>query len=377
MYNFIRRVLKKIIMSLPQKYILLESKPDYADSAMSLYNYIVNSDIGKKYTPVWVIDDKSNYNRKYKSLVFSTKFFDSLLRRYYFLRAAAIVFGNVNINKTYERQKSVFLTHGSKSKDTVDKYRMPENLDYILIQANMFKETAKKGYSLSDHTKMITLGFPRNDDLLLPNEIDRQKIFNKKFNKLIVWYPTFRQHKGDGRNVSSISLPVIHSEEAALAINEKAKKMGILIALKPHFAQDVSFIKNNNLSNIIIFDDEFLKKKNIRSYQLLSLADSLLTDYSSVYYDYLLCDRPIGLVWEDYEEYKKGQGFALDPDIVYSGGEKIFNVEDFCAYLERIANGEDILREERTKIKNLSNVYQDANSSKRVAEFIINLIESN
>ena len=106
-------------------------------------------------------------------------------------------------------------------------------------------------------------------------------------------------------------------------------------------------------------------------------SDSLLTDYSSVYYDYLLCDKPIGLVWEDYDEYKAGQGFALDPDIVYSGGEKIFNVEDFCAYLERIAKGEDILKEERTKIKNLSNMYQDANSSKRVAEFIVDLIESN
>ena len=149
------------------------------------------------------------------------------------------------------------------------------------------------------------------------------------------------------------------------------------MALKPHFAQDVSYIKNQELSNIVIINDEFLNENNIRSYQLLSVCDSLLTDYSSVYYDYLLCDKPIGLVWEDYEEYKKGQGFALDPDVVYSGGEKIFNVEDFCAYLERIANGEDILKEERTKIKNLSNVYQDANSSKRVSEFIIDLIESN
>ena len=148
----------------------------------------------------------------------------------------------------------------------------------------------------------------------------------------------------------------------------------MLIVLKPHFAQDVGYIKAEEYSNIKIINDDFLKEHQIRSYQMLRLSDALLTDYSSVYYDYLLRDKPIGLVWEDYDEYKQNQGFAMNPDVIYSGGEKIFNVEDFCAFICRIANGEDVLCAERDKIKHLTNVYTDANSSERVAKFILEKI---
>lgn len=354
---------------------MMESKPDYADNTLAVYNYIVEKKLCKDLEIVWLVSKKTDKN--IKSILLDKTFISRLRYNYYLARSKGLVYCNSAIGKADKRQISIFLCHGSKSKMTCGSYEAPKDLDYILVQADMFKEATRYGYNLSSNTKMITLGYPRNDDLLTEPNIDRQVLFGKEFNKLIVWYPTFRQHKNGEKNVSSITLPVIHNEEAARAINEKAKELGILIALKPHFAQNTDFIKNSNLSNLVIFDDEFLVKNNIRSYQLLSLCDSLITDYSSVYYDYLLCDKPIGLVWEDYEEYKKGQGFALDPDVVYSGGEKIFNVEDFYAYLERIAKGEDILKEERTKIKNLSNVYQDANSSKRVAEFIVSLIESN
>lgn len=369
------KVVKTLFILLPKKYIMMESKPDYADNTLAVYNYMVEKKLCKNLEIVWLVSKKTDKN--INSILLDNAFISRLRYNYYLARSKVLVYCNSTIGKADKRQISIFLCHGSKSKMTRGSYEAPKDLDYILVQADMFKEATQYGYNLSENTKMITLGYPRNDDLLLEHNIDRKKLFNKEFKKLIVWYPTFRQHKSGQKNVSSITLPVIHNEEVAFAINEKAKKLGILIALKPHFAQDVSYIKNQELSNIIIINDDFLSENDIRSYQLLSVCDSLLTDYSSVYYDYLLCDKPIGLVWEDYDEYKKGQGFALDPDVVYSGGEKIFNVEDFCAYLERVANGEDILKEERTKIKNLSNVYQDANSSKRVGEFIINLIESN
>lgn len=365
------RIFITFVSLLPKKYIMMESSPDYTDNTYAVYRYLIEHNCLKNYKIVWLASKK---DENIKSVILDERF-SSLLKYYYYLfRSKVFVSCNKAIQKAQKNQISVFLCHGSKSKLTRDSYQLPKDLDYILVQADMFFEATKYGYDLSDHTKFITLGYPRNDDLLIQHNIDRQKLFGKEFQKLIVWYPTFRQHKNGSVAVSNISLPVIHDEKAAVAINEKAKELGILIALKPHFAQDVSFIKQTQLSNLILFDDAFLAQNNIRSYQLLSLCDSLLTDYSSVYYDYLLCDKPIGLVWEDYEQYKEGQGFALDPDVVYSGGEKIFNVEDFCAYLERIANGEDLMQNERTQIKNLSNVYQDSNSSKRVAEFIMKLL---
>ena len=373
----IKKVLLKIFVSVmsifPDKYILFESVPDYSDNALAVYDYLKKYWVDNKYKLIWIAHKNNN---QFPSCILNNSLLSRFRHLYYCGRAKMIVFCNRTIPKKKKRQISIFLCHGSKSKMTRGTYGPPKDLDYILVQADMFCEATKYEYDLSDNTKMITMGYPRNDDLLKEHNIDRQKLFGKTFKKLIVWYPTFRQHQNGDRNVSSITLPVIHNDASAYKINEKAKELGILIALKPHFAQDVSYIKNQNLSNIVLINDDFLVANNIRSYQLLSVCDSLLTDYSSVYYDYLLCDKPIGLVWEDYEEYKSGQGFALDPDIVYSGGEKIFNVEDFCVFLERMARGDDILKEERMKIKNMSNVYQDAESSKRVGEFIIDLLKN-
>ena len=92
-----------------------------------------------------------------------------------------MVYCNEEIRKIRDDQISIYLCHGSKSKNTRGKYGVSADVDYILIQADMFKEVAKYGYSLSNHTKMITLGYPRNDDLLTEHCIDRNKLFNKEF----------------------------------------------------------------------------------------------------------------------------------------------------------------------------------------------------
>ena len=99
--------------------------------------------------------------------------------------------------------------------------------------------------------------------------------------------------------------------------------------LKPHFAQDVSKIKSCNLSNIKFIDDQFFIENNITSYEFIANCDALISDYSSVYYDYLLCDKPIGLVWEDFHEYKNTVDFAVDMEYYMKAGEKIYNIEDF------------------------------------------------
>ncbi len=376
--KLIKKFVIKVLSFLPKKYILMESAPDYCDNTRAVYDYIVNTGLDKKYKPVWVLKDKKNINKFIKTIVINDSRFGWLKYVYYEARSAVIVYCNNVLPKIQKNSKAIYLTHGSVAKNVAGKYCMPLDLDYCLVQSEFLMQPMRDAFSLSEYTQTITLGYPRNDDLLIENSIDRDELFDVKFDKMIVWYPTFRQHKSSAnRNVSSITLPIIYDENEAQKINEFAKNNNVLIVLKPHFAQDTSYIKDAKLSNIVIIDDEFLKKNNIRSYQLLYLSDALLTDYSSVYYDYLLTDKPIGLTWDDYEEYGKKEGFAVDMDMVFAGGEKIYNSDEFCTFIKNVAEGNDILREERNKVKDLTNEYQDANSSKRVAEFVMNLIESN
>lgn len=46
-------------------------------------------------------------------------------------------------------------------------------------------------------------------------------------------------------------------------------------------------------------------------YTLLRNADGLITDYSSVYFDYMLLNRPIGFAVEDMENIRTKEGLFL------------------------------------------------------------------
>ena len=211
--------------------------------------------------------------------------------------------------------------------------------------------------SLNDRSRAVIinpLGFPRNDVLLSKSRKDVHALFPlHSFNKLVYWMPTYRQHKNVDLNHSSISMPILHDEKAAASLNDFASKHEVLIVVKPHPAQDVSRIKAMEMSNIVFIDDAFLSDHGYTNYELLGSSDALLTDYSSVFHDYLLTDRPIGLCWEDFDAYKKMEGFVIDIDLVGTGGEKLYNVEDLCGFIERIGSGVDLLREERAKLKGI------------------------
>ena len=99
-------------------------------------------------------------------------------------------------------------------------------------------------------------------------------------------------------------------------------------------------------------------------------SDALFTDYSSTYYDYLLLDRPIGLCWDDYEEYSKREGFVVDMDVVMAAGEKLYTPEDMCGFITRLARGEDVLATERRQVIDMIHDYQDGNSTQRVVDYL-------
>ena len=130
--------------------------------------------------------------------------------------------------------------------------------------------------------------------------------------------------------------------------------------------------KKLSLSNIFFIDDYFFESKNISSYEFIGNCDALLTDYSSVYYDYTLCNKPIGVVWEDIEEFRNNPGFSIDLDYYWKGAEKLYTVQDLLKFIQNIANEVDQLKKERNKIKKIVNYAVDNKNSERVVDFIIN-----
>lgn len=366
----IRKKIKQIaIRILPKNCILFESYPTFSDNTKAVFDEMVKRNLNKKYKFIWVMnrDDEEIPKVNVKGVKFikhsDKKFF------YYLCKAKALVCCNGFLTAIEgSSAKSFYLSHGTPIKNTNSYYKIPNTLDYVITLSQEGKEIRSTKSGVDSH-KIAPLGFPRND-VLTEKAIDLHECFSTDFKKIIVWYPTFRQGKVQ-RHGTNNAIPIIWDENNANILNEFAKSKQVLIVLKAHHAQNTSYIKKYNLSNIVFTEDSFFTENNISSYRFVAGCDALLTDYSSIYFDYLLCDKPIGLVWEDYDEYEKYPGFVVDMKKMMAGGSKIYNVNDFISFIEMVSRGEDYLSKERELIKNLVHDFTDGKSSVRVVDFII------
>lgn len=369
-----KKILKKLLNILPlMNWIVFESKPDYSDNTKYVFEEMIKRGLNKKYKFIWVVSDPENKNLKSFDNTVYVKEGSIKAKMYLFLSKA-----NITCNAVYgsfrKGQYSLFLNHGTTIKSLKEYYALPENVDNYLVASEGTLELMSRELN-APMENAIALGYPRNDEFARDEREIKSLFADKEFEKIVIWYPTYRQHKNGKVTSKGSSLPIIHDQAAAQKVNDFAKEKGILIVLKPHFAQDVSDIKDLNLSNIIFINDEFYRKNNITSYEFVAACDALITDYSSIYYDYLLKDKPMAVVWEDLEEYREFPGFAVDLDEYLKGAEKVYNLEDMLKFLENLADSDDVLKNERNEVCDLVNISRDGKNSERVVDFIISKIK--
>ena len=328
----------------------------------------------KNYKLIWVIEKKDKRYPKIKNVqyienVFNKSIFAKLKRIQVNLLAKCFISCNRCLTPSRDGQTAFYLSHGTPIKSVRHKYAVPSSIHYACVASKNVEKMYAYEKSI-DESKMAGLGYPRNDELY--KKIDVKKLLDTDCKKVIVWYPTYRQNKyANGIKLAMPSLPFLDNEQIAQELNDYANENSTLIVAKPHFAQDTSVIKKLNLSNIMLIDDEFFLDKQISSYAFVGNCDALLTDYSSIYYDFTLCDKPIGVIWTDIESYRENPGFAVDLDFYLKGAEKIYTFEEFKRFIFKVANEIDELKTERNEIKEFVNFSTDGKNAQRVVDFII------
>lgn len=362
--------------------ILFESLPSYSDNSKLVFDELIKRKVNEKFIIYWIVsDDNAHLIPQLKNVKFIDLNAGGILKQ---LSARArlikleytarlFIMSNNFLFKKRDGQFSVNLAHGEALKNCRGHYNLPDCVDSVMCLSDYLAEFDAVNFKCNKE-RMLSLGYARND-LLFCDKIDTGKIFDKSdFSKLIYWLPTYRQHKNGRMTSSDIAFPILYNESIAVRINNFAAEKKVLLVIKPHPAQDMRNIKSLNLSNIIFIDNTFLYENGIENYQLLGSADALISDYSSVYYDYLLCDKPIGLCFDDFESYNKNEGFTVDPEFILAGGEKMYNEQDLCAFIGRIAAQEDILSVTRNQICDLCHKYKDNKSTQRIADYIMEKI---
>ena len=379
-WNFFRNKVEQNLLTVPyrllpiEKVILFESVPDLSDNSKAVFDEMVRLGVNKEYQLIWLIrGDINRVSISIDNVKFVSAKGETFRERMRVARleytSACLISCNYFLSTRRKGQVSFYLTHGSPIKSVKKYYTFPNNIDYCMVASENMVDVMS--YEMNaDKSKLVALGYPRNDAFYGP-DVDLNTMLKRQYAKVIVWYPTYRQHAAGGSKLTQNALPIIHDQEKANALNEFACQNNVMIVVKPHFAQNLSYITDLGLSNIVFIDDSFFGNNEISSYQFVKSCDALITDYSSIYYDYTLCDKPIGLIWEDYDEYKNNVGFAVDMNEYMKGAEKIYSLEDFKRFISDLASERDRKKFDRNEIKSIVNFLDDGKNSERVTRFVL------
>lgn len=380
----LKKIIKNLIYYLTPKfciknYIIFESNPDYTDNAKIIFDKFISEGLNNKYKLLWFVSNAEEFN---DIRIPNVKFIDILpksiigkMKTFYYQNSAKLILdGNKYVRKLNKHQLRIHLMHGVGFKNALSYQRISGKIDYLISTTDFFNESFSNGYML-DKNNIISLGYPRNDILYNKTEKDVKNILNiPSDSKLILWMPTYRQNKNLNEKtlkINKLGIPVFNNIKELEKLNKYLKENNIYIYLKPHPVQDLTVITKKTFSNFSIITDKNLKDHDITLYELLSKTDSIITDYSSIYFDYLLTKNIIGVTLDDIDEINKSNKLIIDNYESIIGGFHIYNYDDFIKYLEEVKHNKKMDIKELKKY----NKYIDGNSTDRLYEFIINKLE--
>lgn len=290
---------------------------------------------------------------------------------YHYLATAKYFVNNVNFETGYvkrEGQIEIQTMHGTPLKtlglDVKEDFPTEQSQaqyieknkrwDYLLVQGDFM---ANKAYSCYRFEKeILRLGYPRTDVLFdnSPEKIRELKLqlglpLDKK---IIIYVPTWR---------------VKNKFDMMLDLNRLKQKLGdeYIFLVRIHHLSSSGYTVPAD--GEFIFD--FTNYKTVEDLYLIS--DILITDYSSVMFDFALLDRPMLFFTYDLEDYRDNlRGIYVDIE-KEAPGPLLFNTDEVISAIENIdtqlAECSDKIAAFKQKYLN----YENGNSCKNIVEAVM------
>ncbi|HCW30228.1 MAG TPA: hypothetical protein DGH14_10420 [Roseburia sp.] len=367
--------------------ILLESNPDLTCNTYELYRYFLQKGLNRKFRLVWRVDFPEKYENDVPPNVYyiekNPKGINKIRNyvRCYLARVSISCNTNLPRYKTSRRQLNIYLDHGSqlKSMKGKDGKKAPLSCDYLISQSSFFVKYHLDEYTIKTE-QIVCTGLPRDDQFFRKyNSLSKLVTNVDSYHKVIIWAPTFRAHKNgyriDCHSKSAYGLPILRNSLDILQLKSVLEKENILLIIKPHPAQDMTKLKVESNNNVKVISNEELCDCCIQINELLAQTDALITDYSSIYYDYLFTEKPIALAIDDLTEYQNEKGFVFENPLSILKGDIVRTTDDLCKFIISVSEENDNTLEERKNIQKMINDYDDGNASERVYNFIMSKVD--
>lgn len=370
--NAFNRISVSLLKILPVKknLMVLESEGDYTDNIRVFYEYMISNHMNEKYQIVWMVHDPSQYP-KAKNVHFVSRFGTKIhwKANYYIATAHFFVFSHPYWLRKWRKNQIVIHTTHSASQLKWTETHQEKIADYILVCSDHIGDLRYKKFSLPrDHA--LTLGMPRIDLLYRHKDCISPLIPDYQNERIILAMPTMKKalNWNDSRIDVDYALNIVQSKEDLMRLDRFLKENNCYMIIKIHHLQDLTVLKTFHCQRILYIKDDDLQRHQIQVNELLENADVLLTDYSSVFFEYLLLDRPIGFLIADMDEYSRG--FETDHPLDNMPGEKIANLDEFEKFITEVSGGIDPYGENRRIVRQKTFRYDDDKNAKRLMDWI-------
>ncbi|MBC7119216.1 MAG: CDP-glycerol glycerophosphotransferase family protein [Methanobacteriaceae archaeon] len=371
----LKRIFKIINRIIPkrQDLVVFNSALDFTDNSMALFEYMDSLD--EDFELVWIVKNpRDDLNIKQYKL-------NNLKALFKTFRAGYIISTHGNLlDVRVPSQVFVNVWHGMPLKamgyaikDADEHLPSFKDSNYYLIATSIIMRNALAACFNQDPRRIFITGQPRNDKLFKGCQkkiLEILKINPSEYNKIILFAPTFRKSdfRDDGRLISCKfnlqDFDISHFQEFL-------RDHGILCLVKFHPLEEkeaTGYFKG--AENIKLINTRILQENLIDIYDILGCVDILITDYSSIYFDFLLLDRPIIFIVSDLEEYRERRGFILEPFEFWTPGPKVKNFKKFLEELEKSIKNPKYYQKERKVINGLVNYYKDDKSAERIYKLV-------
>lgn len=205
--------------------------------------------------------------------------------------------------------------------------------------------------------KVLLEGYPRNSVFLdKKKEMEIRKEYKMEDKEVFAYMPTWRGAMSSGANANSY-------EEEVLSILSSIDE-----TLNDH---QIFYVNLHPLvkDKIAIEGFKHIKKfpESINSYDFLNAVDILITDYSSVFFDFSITRKPVVLFMYDYDTYMSERGMYMDvKDLPFT---KIYNLKDFLQYLSEKDKKIDYSKPEYVEYHEKFLKYDTLDSIKHINDF--------
>lgn len=312
-----------------------------------------------------------NLKETFLTLKFKNSFLDKLqyafelLKQVYHIKTSSVVFidGNnfviSNINKKNTTVIQLWHASGAIKKFGMDyKRKYPiKNYDYVITSSSKNKSIMASAFNMKEEL-ILPLGFA-DVDILVKDEIINQykEEMYKQFpflkdKKIVLYAPTFRGNVYE-KDYLKVNLTYL---------KEQLGEEYILIYKMHPILEDIKLEQGQDIYNM----------NDIYIYKLFSITDILVSDYSSIIYDFSLLEKPVVLYAPDIDNYSIERGFYID----YNSFSPYSIATSENSLIKAIKSSESMSYEDRTYFKREFFNYTDGNSASRIAEFTLEILKN-